>query len=464
MKKLFLLVIIVCISSNILFAQSKRDSSICFDWDAVTNSWFLSSKNIYTYNSNGKIIGNLSQTWNGMTWLNYELKSANYDTSGKLTSILLQKWNGMLWIDSGQFTSTYDVNGNLTNSLSQVWNGMTWVNNYQYNYTYDANGNQTYAVNQHWNGTTWVNYTNWISTYDTSGNQTIQVQQNWNVIAWVNIFQYNYTYDANRNFTSQLSYVWNGTTWVNSGQYTAIYDTNGNLISDLAEYWNGAAWENNQQHTYTYDINENLTYSLQQDWNGFWRNTFQYIFSYDSIGNWTGYSGIGWDISGTQVTWGDSCHYYYSCTNSSFSQSITISNGESVTVGSHTYTTSDTSGIYKDTLISASANGCDSIITTNLIVLTGIISIAEQNTKLKIYPNPFSNSATMQINGSLPLTNDLIFEIHDILGRKVEQFPITAPLFKIQRDNLPGGIYFYQIKSKSEKIILGNGKLIITDN
>ncbi|HLP57107.1 MAG TPA: T9SS type A sorting domain-containing protein [Fluviicola sp.] len=50
--------------------------------------------------------------------------------------------------------------------------------------------------------------------------------------------------------------------------------------------------------------------------------------------------------------------------SSSASQTFTLCNGESVTVGSNTYTTS---GIYEDTL--TNALGCDSTITTNLTVL-----------------------------------------------------------------------------------------------
>lgn len=79
-----------------------------------------------------------------------------------------------------------------------------------------------------------------------------------------------------------------------------------------------------------------------------------------------------------------------------------------------------------------------------------------------IYPNPFSNSATLQImNPELFQSQNLTFEMYDVLGRKAEQFVIISPLSEIKRNNLPDGIYFYRIKNKNE--ITVTGKLIISE-
>lgn len=79
---------------------------------------------------------------------------------------------------------------------------------------------------------------------------------------------------------------------------------------------------------------------------------------------------------------------------------------------------------------------------------------------LLIYPNPFNEKITLQIINWDKLRNtNLHFEMHDVLGRKVKQLPITAPLSEIKRDNLPCGIYFYKILSDKKETT--NGKLII---
>jgi gliding motility-associated-like protein len=54
---------------------------------------------------------------------------------------------------------------------------------------------------------------------------------------------------------------------------------------------------------------------------------------------------------------------------SAYTQSIMICQGSSYTEGTHTY---NTNGTYTDTLSNASANGCDSIVTTNLNVVPAV--------------------------------------------------------------------------------------------
>ncbi len=129
-------------------------------------------------------------------------------------------------------------------------------------------------------------------------------------------------------------------------------------------------------------------------------------------------------------------------------QSPTIGNGQSIIVGSNIYSAN---GIYKDTLISV--NGCDSIVTTNLSVLTGI----SENTSLKeiiIYPNPTTGKIVINSN------NINSIELYNYLGEKV----YTTSNFKqqtsneIDLSNSPKGIYFVKMydgeKFYTEKIIV----------
>ena len=53
------------------------------------------------------------------------------------------------------------------------------------------------------------------------------------------------------------------------------------------------------------------------------------------------------------------------------SQSLTVCNGETITVGSNTYSST---GVFTDLIIAGSVNGCDSTITTNLTVLPTLTS------------------------------------------------------------------------------------------
>lgn len=181
--------------------------------------------------------------------------------------------------------------------------------------------------------------------------------------------------------------------------------------------------------------------------------------------------------------------------NSSFSQNPTICDGQSVTVDSNTYTVS---GNYSDTL--TAANGCDSIVTTNLTVnptdsitlndtiiqggnikigdstfttagtymvtmknsdncdsiitlnltvLTGIqSSMSNSQFAVSIFPNPFSNTATLRITNfaELRITNAEL-RIYNLLGQEVHPAIIrNSDSFVISRSNLVAGIYFYQLE------------------
>lgn len=136
----------------------------------------------------------------------------------------------------------------------------------------------------------------------------------------------------------------------------------------------------------------------------------------------------------------------------SFTIDTILNNGDSVKIGNNIYTIT---GTYTDTLMSS--DGCDSIITLNLTVLTGISDVTKKKTEVKISPNPFSEMATIEILHFPSLLCDLI--IYDVLGQEVLKQKILNQKMQISREHLSEGIYFYQLKN--EKGILANGKFAI---
>jgi hypothetical protein len=85
-------------------------------------------------------------------------------------------------------------------------------------------------------------------------------------------------------------------------------------------------------------------------------------------------------------------------------------------------------------------------------------SIAENNAS--VFPNPFSSSATIEVNASL-IDNNTTFILYDMLGNEVEKLELKNPKTEIERGNLSNGIYLYKIISS--KGIVGNGKIILED-
>jgi len=79
---------------------------------------------------------------------------------------------------------------------------------------------------------------------------------------------------------------------------------------------------------------------------------------------------------------------------------------------------------------------------------------------LQIYPNPFSTSADINISPLVNMaTNNLKFELYDIYGRSVKNFIIQSSNFRLDKGNLPSGIYFYKVTGNNAQEIAG--KIII---
>jgi hypothetical protein len=81
------------------------------------------------------------------------------------------------------------------------------------------------------------------------------------------------------------------------------------------------------------------------------------------------------------------------------------------------------------------------------------------NSQFEIFPNPFSLQTTLQTQDVLC---DAILTVYNSFGRIVKQIEnISGHTVVLSRDNLPAGLYFFQLKQDNKVTILD--KLIITD-
>lgn len=89
----------------------------------------------------------------------------------------------------------------------------------------------------------------------------------------------------------------------------------------------------------------------------------------------------------------------------------------------------------------------------------GMESINKKKIEINIYPNPFSESTSVSIEGLTHVSNNTIFTLYNVLGEKVRTMPVKSKTFEIQKESLQRGVYFYQINNDSQTI--ANGKLVI---
>ncbi|HYV92716.1 MAG TPA: fibronectin type III domain-containing protein [Chitinophagales bacterium] len=72
-----------------------------------------------------------------------------------------------------------------------------------------------------------------------------------------------------------------------------------------------------------------------------------------------------------------------------------------------------------------------------------------------IFPNPFTQSATIIINGQ----GNFDFILCDVLGKEVMKREIQNSKLEIERGSLSPGIYFYHVEQKG--IMVGDGKVVL---
>ncbi|PCJ86025.1 MAG: hypothetical protein COA57_06685 [Flavobacteriales bacterium] len=89
-------------------------------------------------------------------------------------------------------------------------------------------------------------------------------------------------------------------------------------------------------------------------------------------------------------------------------------------------------------------------------VTTSATKIYGSYANILVYPNPFSESFIIEIYDLRSANYDL--RIYDLVGREVMKSEIRNQKSEIRRDNLPSGIYIYEISAGVQMI--GAGKLI----
>lgn len=87
------------------------------------------------------------------------------------------------------------------------------------------------------------------------------------------------------------------------------------------------------------------------------------------------------------------------------------------------------------------------------------VNVFDNNSKptVSVYPNPFSNSTTINLNNTDEF-NNIEFHLYNVLGVKVMAERITSNSTTFNTSNLPSGVYFYKVIGDNQ--IISSGKLI----
>lgn len=91
--------------------------------------------------------------------------------------------------------------------------------------------------------------------------------------------------------------------------------------------------------------------------------------------------------------------------------------------------------------------------------VNSVVQLQENQGKIKIFPNPFSNSTTINIE-DFNAADNWHFELLDLTGKQVLSLEISSQNVEIYKNNLPAGIYIYRMLN-SQKQTQYVGKLAV---
>lgn len=87
----------------------------------------------------------------------------------------------------------------------------------------------------------------------------------------------------------------------------------------------------------------------------------------------------------------------------------------------------------------------------------GVAPVNATNNVATVYPNPFSNSLTIEVTNVSDI-NTSELRIYNMVGEEIMMVPITKGSTSVSTTDLPSGMYFYKITSNNK--VLQSGKLI----
>jgi hypothetical protein len=270
----------------------------------------------------------------------------------------------------------------------------------------------------------------------------ILLQEIWENNSWNNDYRNTYNYDTNS--TTSLGEEWIGGAWVNDRRFTSTYDANGSLLIYLYEVWYNE-WLNDSRYTYTYDQNGNRLTELSEDGlTGTWINEYRIAYTYENNNIISELKEV-WVNESWYNEWRSG--YVYENGNSVRGESYDWYNGAWLTAkgGLH---------IYYNNMNENIPFICK-FVDISYDMFTGINEQPVNNIQYSLgnnYPNPFNPSTT--INYSIASYSKVTIKVFGLLGNEVAALideDKSAGNYQVTWNAayLPGGVYFYQLKTDS---------------
>lgn len=385
-----------------------------------TTQWNLSYTHTYTYNSNARITGVLTN--DAVTNQNYSRETYNYDSQNNISEEKYESWSGGTWNQEywNKYFNTYDAAGNITEWYSQFYSTgpqSSWVNSNRVKYTFNGANKITEQTEELWNGSAWIfvspdnNNPNAITkiVYNYNANNTLvqQIYQQYINGSFVNFSRYSdFVFTPDNKYQTYTYYRWNPNTnsWEPGTRQTYTYGANGSYVIVTEIYTNGV-WQNNRRTTQDFDSHLQDIRTKVEVWNN---NQWNFssenrnLNTYDASDNLT-----------------ELIRQYYNAGTQAYTNSFRYTYGN--------FQSFNIAGLHKTQL----------------------------STGINIFPNPTHNYLTIKANAAALREITLL----DVTGKVVlkQKLPKSNPEPTLDISALPAGLYTLQVQTdkgiRYEKIV-----------
>lgn len=227
---------------NLSYGQKKVQERIVESWK--NQQWVNSVRNVYTYNSNGKIDFIILYGWdkNAGTWIKRFKTQHTYNSQGLLIEETESRWSKTSnnWISpESRIVRTYNANGNETKILHEVKLTGSLEGVFRVNKAY-TNGKLTTLVEEETVSGQWRKKKMVKSSYNGQGLLKKEETKKWAAATstWMDETVEEFFYKANnKKDYSVVQSVASGTP-INFFKYTYEYDANDYLIVNSKLNWN----------------------------------------------------------------------------------------------------------------------------------------------------------------------------------------------------------------------------------
>ena len=170
-----------------------------FSWDVELNDWDISSKDIYDYDEDNRLILITTKTTYTGSWENHKKEAYSYNDDNYPYLWIGSQWLEGVWMPSDKREHFFDENGNLNLIIDSDWIEETeiWQEHQKSTYTYNDDNQRILAV-----------YT----VYETEDLQ------------WHNLYKDEYIKDEYDNRIIEIDYIWEAESWLKQSKEEWAFD------------------------------------------------------------------------------------------------------------------------------------------------------------------------------------------------------------------------------------------------